>query len=587
MAEDNSARYRSNDSFGRGAAQGAPASDPLAELARLIGRNDPFSEYGRTAASPAAAVPPAQPEFSTSPLPPTPPVTSAYGHVPAQPDPPPSFLSRPVSQFDNPPQRYAEPPQYAEPAQYAEPVPPRYSEPLPPEPYANDSTRYAAGFPAHNDWPGSSAPAQSGQSYSPPPDLFTKLQQELAGQPAAPRYEHQDARVPDFGGQPFPGTAGRSPMDRGQGSDLPGFEPAPFPGMDRPGFGPPFLQGPSASQSQQDKDDFDDEEPRGARRHGLATVFAVLGLAVLGTAGAFAYRSLVGGPRVAAAPPVIHASGEPSKVAPPPAAVADSSAAGKFSYDRFGDAGKDEKVVNREEKPVDLSKAVPPSVARPAFPPPPAPAPNGTSTMPKGQAPSAANPPSALGEPRRVKTVPIRPDQGGDAATAAPAQQPSSRQQSNAQAQGADAAARTKVAARHQAAPVAPPPPAGGGPLSLSPDANNSAGQDFPAAPPPAAAPVRQAAPTRVASAPAAAGGKFLVQVASQKSEADAESAYRGVQSKYGSVLNGQPHQIRRADLGAKGVYYRAMVGPFASREDAVQLCASLKQAGGDCVVQH
>ena len=43
----------------------------------------------------------------------------------------------------------------------------------------------------------------------------------------------------------------------------------------------------------------------------------------------------------------------------------------------------------------------------------------------------------------------------------------------------------------------------------------------------------------------------------------------------------------QRADLGSKGVYYRAMVGPFGSREEAVQLCSSLKQAGGDCVVQH
>src|SRR5690242_19747712 len=56
MADDNSARYRSNDSFDRGPA--APASDPLAELARLIGQNDPFSEYGRTT-RPAAPPPPA------------------------------------------------------------------------------------------------------------------------------------------------------------------------------------------------------------------------------------------------------------------------------------------------------------------------------------------------------------------------------------------------------------------------------------------------------------------------------------------------------------------------------------------------
>ena len=106
------------------------------------------------------------------------------------------------------------------------------------------------------------------------------------------------------------------------------------------------------------------------RRKGLLTVVAVLGLAVIGTAGAFGYRSLFGGPGRPAPPPVIRASGEPSKVAPPPA-TADQSAS-KFSYDRFGDAGKDEQVVRREEKPVDLSKVAPPP--RTVFPGAPAPA---------------------------------------------------------------------------------------------------------------------------------------------------------------------------------------------------------------------
>jgi cell division septation protein DedD len=136
-----------------------------------------------------------------------------------------------------------------------------------------------------------------------------------------------------------------------------------------------------------------------------------------------------------------------------------------------------------------------------------------------------------------------------------------------------------------------PPAPASNAPLSLSPDANNNPSQpvaqdNFPPPPPRASAPP----PARVASAPqpaASAGGSYLVQVSSQRSEAEAENAYRGIQSKFGSVLGSQPHTVRRADLGAKGVYYRAMVGPFASREEAVQVCSSLKQAGGDCVVQH
>jgi hypothetical protein len=338
-------------------------------------------------------------------------------------------------------------------------------------------------------------------------------------------------------------------------------------------------------------DEFYDDEPRGGRRKGLLTVVAVLGLAVVGTAGAFGYRSIFGNTGSSGPPPVIRASGEPSKVGPPPA-TADSSAS-KFSYDRFGDAGKDEQVVRREEKPVDLSKAAPPP--RTVFPG--APVPN--SPPARSAATTATNPPSAIGEPRRVRTVPIRPDQGGDVAATPPAQQPMTvappRQANAAATAPADEppprAAAPKPSSRASLRPAPPPAaapaPAGNAPLSLSPDANNDALPPPPAqetfSPPPRAA----APPTRVASAPASGGGSYLVQVSSQKSEADAQSAFRGIQSKYPGVLGSHPHTVRRADLGAKGVYYRAMVGPFGSREEAVQLCSSLKQAGGDCVVQH
>jgi cell division protein FtsN len=77
-----------------------------------------------------------------------------------------------------------------------------------------------------------------------------------------------------------------------------------------------------------------------------------------------------------------------------------------------------------------------------------------------------------------------------------------------------------------------------------------------------------------------------MVQVSSQRSEADAQSSFRSIQAKYSSVLGGQPHVVRRADLGSKGIYYRAMVGPFGSREEAIRLCTNLKSAGGACVIQ-
>jgi hypothetical protein len=45
--------------------------------------------------------------------------------------------------------------------------------------------------------------------------------------------------------------------------------------------------------------------------------------------------------------------------------------------------------------------------------------------------------------------------------------------------------------------------------------------------------------------------------------------------------------QMRRTDLGAEGIYYRAIVGPFASMEEAAGVCSTLKAAGGNCRVER
>jgi hypothetical protein len=54
--------------------------------------------------------------------------------------------------------------------------------------------------------------------------------------------------------------------------------------------------------------------------------------------------------------------------------------------------------------------------------------------------------------------------------------------------------------------------------------------------------------------------------------------------SKYLNQVNGRQSAIRRADLGAAGIFYRALVGPFASVEKA-KWCSGLKAAGGDCIM--
>ena len=84
----------------------------------------------------------------------------------------------------------------------------------------------------------------------------------------------------------------------------------------------------------------------------------------------------------------------------------------------------------------------------------------------------------------------------------------------------------------------------------------------------------------RSARAPAASGG-YAVQVSSQHNEADAQASFRSLQAKFPQQLGGRQPLIHRVDLGAKGIYYRAMVGPFGSADEASQLCSSLKAAGG------
>jgi hypothetical protein len=92
--------------------------------------------------------------------------------------------------------------------------------------------------------------------------------------------------------------------------------------------------------------------------------------------------------------------------------------------------------------------------------------------------------------------------------------------------------------------------------------------------------------PAPAASSGTAGPGSY-VQVSSQRSEAEAQSAFRSLQAKYPNQLGGRQLQILKADLGAKGTYYRAAVGPFGNANEAAELCSSLKSAGGQCLIQR
>lgn len=93
----------------------------------------------------------------------------------------------------------------------------------------------------------------------------------------------------------------------------------------------------------------------------------------------------------------------------------------------------------------------------------------------------------------------------------------------------------------------------------------------------------RSSAPAQTALATTASGG-MMVQVSSQRSEAAAQATFKDLQSRYPGILGNYQLNVQRADLGDRGIFYRARVGPF-SPADAQHLCNDLKAAGGDCIL--
>jgi len=329
-------------------------------------------------------------------------------------------------------------------------------------------------------------------------------------------------------------------------------------------------------------DDYNDEVSI-PRRGGLVVVMAVLGLAVVGTAGAFGYRAMFGSSVLPMLPPIIKASNGPNKIIPSNGDVQANNQAGAAS------TGSTENLVSHEEQPVKMEPPKAPHVVStiPILPGQSA-APGAPAAViglpaaasPGGPPPAAPAPASISSEPKKIHTVTIRADQPNSLGSA-PVQPGST--------------------ARSAARPAAPAPkpsttasaPAGGAPLSIIPGAEGDAPAAAPARARAAVAPasgapmaLASATPGTAVAATSSAGG-YAVQLTSQRSEAAAQAAFRSLQAKYPNQLGGHEPILRRADLGSKGVYYRALVGPFASMEEAAGMCSSLKAAGGNCIVQR
>ncbi|MFC3134818.1 hypothetical protein ACFOHM_17695, partial [Microbaculum marinum] len=102
---------------------------------------------------------------------------------------------------------------------------------------------------------------------------------------------------------------------------------------------------------------YDGEGPdeQGGRGRGLFIVAGLVGLVVIGGAGALAYRGF-GGEEATGPAPVIRADKSPSKVKPEPSDAEQAPQQGKLVYDRVsGDGGsEDARLVSREEPVADV-----------------------------------------------------------------------------------------------------------------------------------------------------------------------------------------------------------------------------------------
>lgn len=82
-----------------------------------------------------------------------------------------------------------------------------------------------------------------------------------------------------------------------------------------------------------------------------------------------------------------------------------------------------------------------------------------------------------------------------------------------------------------------------------------------------------------------APSGIFRVQVAAFRSEEAAETAWSKSKQKNPALYAGADRHIQRADLGAKGIFYRLRVGSFDDRSKATAYCEAIKASGANCIV--
>jgi hypothetical protein len=280
--------------------------------------------------------------------------------------------------------------------------------------------------------------------------------------------------------------------------------------------------------------------PRRKRRPGFLMWFLVFlgaGAAAAGTGWFFLKGGKYGGLGPDGQPPTIRADQRPYKTKPQSPGGMEVPNQDKTVYDRLnpkegGAPGQVESLLPSPEKPQT----------------PPAPEPPHTTVAARPSTPIAAQPSPIEAPPPSPPALPAAPDKPPTAKELAAAPPPS----------GAVKAPSSPAAGKAPPAPVASPI------VKVTPG--------IPPTP-------------KAASVAATPGGAYLVQLGALKEEGPTAKEWAKMQKANPDLLGALALDVQRADLGAKGIFFRMRAGPLADADAAKALCEALAQRKQGCMV--
>ena len=303
--------------------------------------------------------------------------------------------------------------------------------------------------------------------------------------------------------------------------------------------------------------------------------YILLGLLVLlgGGFGLAAYLRTEGAALPSGPAPIISADKTPVKVPPADQGTAPNPSQSSAVYQpgKVEDP-KEAKIVANEEKPVDIN-----TVPRPAGAP-------------------------LLGEPKKIRTVTIRPDGSiveenvansvGSAQNVAAAPRPGSTvaplpgmtaQPSPIVASPPAQAVSTPLTPVPQAQTQSAAQPQGPVVRVLPPERPQVIAQAPQAAPPPPPAAEKPAPASAAVEKIEAGSGDYGVQFGAPASEAEARTMITNLKKNNAKLFDGLSFVVQKADNSGRTIYRVRVIG--LAREGAISLCEKMKSSGSACFV--